>query len=121
MATDGAVAALNFASATHPGGGFLSGARAQEESIARSSGLFACLEGREMYSWHRSRLDAMYSDWIIYSPDVPVFRTDDGELLEERVDRHPAWRSVHSAARFLVWLFDELVLPILARSFAQVS
>lgn len=24
----------------------------------------------------------MYSDWVIYSPDVPVFRTDDGQLLE---------------------------------------
>jgi len=33
------VVCLNFASAKNPGGGFLSGSRAQEESLARSSGL----------------------------------------------------------------------------------
>ncbi len=75
--------ALNFASAKHPGGGFLSGARAQEESLARSSGLFACLDGRDMYAVHRARPDPMYTDHAIYSPDVPVFRADDGALLPE--------------------------------------
>jgi ADP-ribosyl-[dinitrogen reductase] hydrolase len=82
MAVTGPVAALNFASATHPGGGFLSGARAQEEAIARSSGLYAALEGRRMYEWHREHSDGMHSDWVIVSPDVPMIRTDDGELLE---------------------------------------
>jgi uncharacterized protein (TIGR02452 family) len=77
------VVALNFASATHPGGGFLSGARAQEESLARSSGLYACLDGNGMYDFHRARIDAAYSDYSIYSPDVPVIRTDDGQLLDE--------------------------------------
>lgn len=38
------VGVLNFASAKNPGGGFLSGARAQEESLARSSGLYTCLK-----------------------------------------------------------------------------
>lgn len=83
LAAHGPVAALNFASATHPGGGFLSGARAQEEAIARSSALFAAINGRRMYGHHRQQADAMHSDWAIYSPDVPVFRTDEGELLEE--------------------------------------
>lgn len=75
-------AALNFASARHPGGGFLGGSRAQEESLARSSALYACLVGRAYYE-HHARIDAMYSSWLLYSPDVPVFRDDDGGLLAE--------------------------------------
>jgi uncharacterized protein (TIGR02452 family) len=75
--------ALNFGSATNPGGGFLSGARAQEESLVRSSGLYACLAGNEMYAFHRGQRDPMYTDFAIYSPEVTVFRTDDGTLLEQ--------------------------------------
>jgi uncharacterized protein (TIGR02452 family) len=76
-------AALNFASATTAGGGFLDGARAQEEYLARSSALYACLRGCRMYAHHRGRQDPFYDDFVIYSPDVPVFRDDDGELLDE--------------------------------------
>ncbi|MCU0574468.1 MAG: TIGR02452 family protein, partial [Syntrophobacteraceae bacterium] len=76
-------AALNFASATHPGGGFLNGARAQEEYLARSSGLYACLRDNPMYAYHRALRDPLYTNYVIYSPDVPVFRADDGSLLEE--------------------------------------
>lgn len=75
--------ALNFASAKHPGGGFFGGARAQEESLARSSGLYACLRGNPMYDFHASQGDAMYSDYAIYSPNVPVFREDEGMLLDQ--------------------------------------
>ena len=74
---------LNFAAATHPGGGFLNGARAQEEYLARSSGLYACLRDNPMYSFHRDRYDPFYTNYVIYSPDVPVFRSDDGDLLDE--------------------------------------
>ncbi|MBN8610861.1 MAG: TIGR02452 family protein [Deltaproteobacteria bacterium] len=80
----GDVCALNFASAHHAGGGFLSGARAQEESLARSSALFACLEGDAMYAFHASPRDPMYSDWAIHSPRVPVLRDEAGSLLERR-------------------------------------
>ena len=83
MAATGPVAALNCASGTMPGGNFLHGAIAQEESIARSSGLFHCLKGRQMYERHQATFDPMYSDYVIHSPNVPVFRTDDGHLLEE--------------------------------------
>jgi uncharacterized protein (TIGR02452 family) len=75
--------ALNFASAKHPGGGFLGGARAQEESLARSSGLYASIRGNPMYDFHKAGGDAIYSDYAIYSPDVPVFRDDEGKLLDE--------------------------------------
>src|SRR5688572_10080406 len=40
---------LNFASAKNPGGGFLGGALAQEECIARASGLYSCLLKAEGY------------------------------------------------------------------------
>jgi uncharacterized protein (TIGR02452 family) len=75
-------AALNMASATSPGGGFLHGARAQEEYLARSSGLYVCLHGNPMYDQERFDNDHFYDDYVIYSPDVPVFRDDNGKLLE---------------------------------------
>ena len=77
-------ACLVFASAKNPGGGFLNGAQAQEESIARASALYPCLTSvREFYDFHRQQGDLRYSDRVIYSPGVPVFRADDGALLDE--------------------------------------
>jgi uncharacterized protein (TIGR02452 family) len=73
---------LNFASAKNPGGGFLRGTIAQEESIAYASALYATLTPHsEMYDYNRRNGTALYSDWMIYSPKVPVFRNDDGSLL----------------------------------------
>lgn len=70
------------AAARNPGGGFLGGARAQEESICRASALHACLVDAPMYEAHRGRRDPMYTSWTLLAPDVPVFRDDDGGLLE---------------------------------------
>jgi uncharacterized protein (TIGR02452 family) len=75
------VVALNFASAKHPGGGFLGGAIAQEESLCRSSGLYACLNGNAMYAFHAKAGGGFYTNYAIYSPDVPVFFTDAGNPL----------------------------------------
>ena len=75
------VVSLNFASATHPGGGFLSGARAQEEYLCRSSALYLTLKDWPMYAYHRAEDHCLYSDAMIYSPDVPVFRDDEHGLL----------------------------------------
>lgn len=77
-------AALVFASARNPGGGFLRGAKAQEEDIARASALHACLAtAPEFYAHHRADRDLCYSDRVVYSPGVPVFRDDGGRLLDD--------------------------------------
>lgn len=80
---EGAVTCLNFASAKHPGGGYRSGAQAQEESLARSSALVATLSTvPEFYAFHQRQRDPRYSHRVVHSPAVPVFRDDSGALLE---------------------------------------
>ena len=77
---------LNFASATRPGGGFLNGALAQEESIARSSSLYISLAtatANQFYSSHiHDTRGGFYTHAMIYSPNVILFRTDDGDWLK---------------------------------------
>jgi uncharacterized protein (TIGR02452 family) len=76
------VAALNFASAKNPGGGFLGGAKAQEEDLARSSALYRCqLTQPEYYRANRATGSMLYTDHLIYSPEVPFFRDEQLELL----------------------------------------
>lgn len=80
----GRVALLNFASARNPGGGFLSGSQAQEESLARASGLYASISRMAgYYEANRSQRSALYTDHLIYSPLVPVFRDDDDRLIDD--------------------------------------
>ncbi|KAF9460725.1 hypothetical protein BDZ94DRAFT_1265360 [Collybia nuda] len=93
----GKIGVLNFASAKKPGGGFLNGAQAQEESIARSSTLYPTLltaAAQTFYTLHnRDAKDGYYSHAMIYSPGVAVFRDDDGtwaEPLEVDVLTSPA-------------------------------
>lgn len=80
----GDTALLNFASARNPGGGFLNGAKAQEEDLCQCSGLYPCLiECMEYYEANRSQSSLLYTDHAIFSPSVPFFRTKGtGELLE---------------------------------------
>ncbi len=78
------VLCLNFASAKNPGGGFLKGSQAQEESLARASGLFPCIaQMKEMYDANRRFGSCLYTDHMIYSPNVPVFRDDADDLLRK--------------------------------------
>ncbi|MEU0005254.1 TIGR02452 family protein [Streptomyces sp. NPDC006314] len=81
---DAPVAVLNFASARNPGGGYLNGAQAQEEALCRASALHTCLlTARAFYDHHRADRDPFYTDRVIHSPAVPVFRDDRGGLLPE--------------------------------------
>lgn len=77
-------AALNFANCLHVGGGFLSGAIAQEEAICRSSVLYSLLsEQPEMYDESCKHTNGyLFQDYIIFSPDVPVIRDDQYDLLD---------------------------------------
>ncbi|MFD4029395.1 TIGR02452 family protein [Streptomyces sp. NPDC058637] len=77
------VAVLNYASARNPGGGYLNGAQAQEEALCRGSALYTTLlRAPEYYAHHRAERSAFYTDRVIYSPGVPVFRDDRGRLLD---------------------------------------
>lgn len=75
------VAVLNFASAVNPGGGVSQGAMAQEECLCRSSNLLPCLKQKHLmkdyYMPHRIANNPMYSDKIIYTPNITVFKTDE--------------------------------------------
>lgn len=80
------VGVLNFASARKPGGGFLRGAISQEESLARSSGLYFSLATcPEFYAHHHANESLLYSDRMIYSPACPVIRDDAGGGCPRRI------------------------------------
>ncbi|MFE7761075.1 TIGR02452 family protein [Streptomyces sp. NPDC057438] len=79
----GPVAVHNFSSARNPGGGYLNGAQAQEEALCRASALYTCVrEAPAFYAHHRAHRDPFYTDRVIHSPAVPVFRDDRGALLD---------------------------------------
>jgi uncharacterized protein (TIGR02452 family) len=74
---------LNFASAKNPGGGFLGGSQAQEESLARSSTLYASLTAHdEFYRTNKNARPAFYADNVLYSPGVAFFKDDVGKYLD---------------------------------------
>ena len=80
-------AVLNFASAKNPGGGFINGAMAQEESLAASSCLYKTLTAHETYyKMNRACSTMIYTDHAIFSPDVVFFRDGRFGLLKEPVE-----------------------------------
>ena len=77
------IVVLNFASAKNPGGGFLNGSSAQEESLARVSGLYKSLyRHKEFYEKSKKNPNnGLYYDLAIYSKYIPFIRDCDNEEI----------------------------------------
>jgi uncharacterized protein (TIGR02452 family) len=95
------VVALNYANAVSPGGGYLDGARAQEEACCRASTLYYELaaHGGEMYEFNAYGDDgegfgSLASDFELITRDVIVWRDDRDPFL----DRPFLSAFVHSAS-----------------------
>lgn len=70
--------ALNFASYKNPGGMFIQGSSAQEESLCRESFLYNVLSNnrfKDYYGWNRKNLNGgLYTNRMIISPNVFFMR-----------------------------------------------
>jgi uncharacterized protein (TIGR02452 family) len=80
--------ALNFASAKHPGGGFLRGASAQEEALCRVSALYPAIKDSPVFDLvanepYRKPVVkcGIYHDTCVFSPNVLVIKDDGGQML----------------------------------------
>lgn len=79
----GKTAVLNFANPQYPGGGASKGAVAQEECLCRCSNLYLCLSApnifKDYYFYHKKYTNHLFSDRLIYTKDVVVFK-DESEV-----------------------------------------
>lgn len=77
----GKIGVLNFANPHNPGGGVVNGAMAQEECLCRSSNLYPCLltpqAKNDYYDYNKQITNTFFSDRIVYTDSVTVFKTDD--------------------------------------------
>lgn len=110
------VCILNFASSVSPGGGVLTGARSQEESICRVSTLYFALSDKETAGhfydkhWELIRAGSMNrrnTDDIIYTPGIVAIRDDSAN---EEIMPEDDWYSmdvITCAAPDIRWVADK--------------
>ena len=80
------ITVLNFASAKHPGGGWLGGAQAQEEAIARVSSLYNHIKDvDDFYKNPKHHQGGYYDSDIIYSPNVSLLKMPTGQMLPKAI------------------------------------
>lgn len=112
----GRIAILNFANPFEPGGGFRRDARAQEEDLCRNSALFPCLQNqRDFYERNVLENSEYFTNDIIFSPEVPFFRDDDGNFLSE-----PKKISVITSAAPFGWAQRTIPKSLNAKSLEEV-
>ena len=77
------IIALNFANALFPGGGYVLGGNAQEESLCRSTLLYYTIRTQKNF-YLKNLLHVLpdYTDTLIYSGNVPVIRNQNDKLLK---------------------------------------
>lgn len=78
---------LSCGNPLRPGGGVYLGASNQEECLCRASTLFCSIsEGTEMYAYNEANPSLLGSDFMLLSPNVKVFRTPYGDLMDNPFD-----------------------------------
>ncbi len=81
LRNNGKIAVLNFADALLPGGNVKTGALSREACLCRSSSLYPCLCRpdviSEFYNNNQECKDNWFTDKLIYSPNVVIFKSDD--------------------------------------------
>lgn len=77
---------MNFANAYHPGGGYLNGSSAQEESLCRESTLYASIANKDaeiMYRSNKVSKNPFNTEYMLISPCVEVFRDGENTYLKK--------------------------------------
>lgn len=89
---------LNFASFRHPGGGYLKGAKAQEEMLCHESNLYNIIGDTKFANEYKVNQgiqnNGIYTDFAIYSPNV-VFHRDNTEVKADVITcAAPNWKEI---------------------------
>ena len=81
---DSHVVLLNFASYRNPGGGFLNGSSAQEESLCHASFLYDVLSRQTYYyAWNQKHTNrGLYQNRAILSPEIRFFHGKEERLAD---------------------------------------